>query len=436
MEPYEYKSNLDFSDNSPYAAEIDADGRRLLRTVMDVTIAAHAGQSRNKIDPSIGYITHQIMVFEMLWRMGERDPLTLAGGLLHDSLEDGSKFHQRTWHMLTELRERLTCAGYPPDRISPDAHALVKLCLRVTNPVEFKESKEIDQIERVRRMNIDAKKIKIADQAASLVCNLTMQNDPKSFWPEAEKRFTYKARALVTAIVRSASEQERAEITRYGSMFGHTYNAVMPLLACYDSDPTTCAHDQQMIRDAFSFSQIFDRSPVAIVPHYEQVSTWLDLSSESPQVTAGLARVGFNRQGDIIRYVMWAEPQRSEFDPTNRAQQRFLGKLREKANMSPTAWRTTEGLIESKSAEMLGHDEQGNLRFGREYSISPAMPAAAYASALRELSDTREVATEIAEKGLSIKGQIEVRGREESHAEAEEKRRAMKKPPSWARPWS
>jgi hypothetical protein len=78
MARYEYKHELDFDAD----ATLDARGKKILKAALAVASHAHVGQSRGKSDPQWNYISHPIMVYEIMRKLGENDPVILAAALL------------------------------------------------------------------------------------------------------------------------------------------------------------------------------------------------------------------------------------------------------------------------------------------------------------------------------------------------------------------
>jgi hypothetical protein len=315
MARYSYLDTIkrgDFPDIS------DADWA-ILAAAFTVAKAAHEGQSRGKIDPSVGYISHPIMVAQILWRLGERDPATLAAALLHDAIEENREYREDPGRLREALIRALEEHGLnkgwdtyrePPSPATSIGDRIYSLCKEVTNPEVYGGDgiKEGDQIDHVPLMSFPAKKIKMCDQAASLVCNLTMANNPAEFSPEQETRFADKADAYATRIFQSVQDnpKERDILKPYASFFGKARNNVGWLLGTDD------AAQKQALRERFDFDRILEPEPyVNILPVMTEAVEKLSLANPDPNVNpekrVGVTGVEFDARGNVVRYALWTE---------------------------------------------------------------------------------------------------------------------------------
>ena len=207
-----------------YRTELTPDERAdpFIAAAFAVASRAHANQPRHKLDPKITYITHPLMVMDILRRMGVRDSHLLAAALLHDVLEDhknyrntaeedaaaeGTRKHNN--RMLSDLRRELQAfveRGILTQEAATDgALQIFDLVKQVTKPVVYDENEKLPaQIDKISHACLECKILKIADQASSLICRLMARDDPKKFPPEKQMETRKKADNLVGYILRSA----------------------------------------------------------------------------------------------------------------------------------------------------------------------------------------------------------------------------------------
>ena len=76
---YPYRHTLDLDPDDP---RFDDEGKAILRAAFTVAERAHAQISRGKIEPQWKYISHPLMAYDIMLKLGERDPITLAAMLL------------------------------------------------------------------------------------------------------------------------------------------------------------------------------------------------------------------------------------------------------------------------------------------------------------------------------------------------------------------
>ncbi len=120
----------------------------LVFTALRFAAEKHHNQKR-KDTRQTPYINHPIEVVETLWRVGRvRDPMTLAGAILHDTVEDTPTSFEEIREVFGEEMESLV-------RELTDDKTLPKL-----------ERKRL-QIEKAPYASLRAKQIKLADK----ICN-------------------------------------------------------------------------------------------------------------------------------------------------------------------------------------------------------------------------------------------------------------------------
>src|SRR5437868_497704 len=121
----------------------------------------HRNQRRKDKEGS-PYINHPIYVADTLWTIGRvHDPITLAGAILHDTIEDTDATPE-------EIEELF-------------GKEVLSLVLEVSDDKRLpKEVRKQLQIENASHKSTRAKLIKIADK----ICNVhDISNSPPSNWP-------------------------------------------------------------------------------------------------------------------------------------------------------------------------------------------------------------------------------------------------------------
>lgn len=419
MARYQYRHSIDF-DADP---ALDDRGRAILKAAFAVAKRAHAGQSRLKRNKSIQYISHPIMVYDIMRKLGETDPEVLAAAILHDAIEDHSVFKANDIEMGDALSKALFAkdieevSDVPQDRAVEEEdrigenHAIVDsiiaLCREVTNPklMDGDGIKENYQHDRIKGMSFNAKKIKIADQAASLICNLTMPNDPAKFTPEKEIAFTEKAHTLGVGIVESVEGNvaEREALKPYASFFGKTLLNVYPLVGTNDTK------QKKQLRRGFDFDMLFEKEPyVSILPPKTTAVERLPLANDTKKT--GVASVDFDRDGNVIRYAVWTawdEPK----GEANTMQKQLTEQIRA---MRRIGGQYTEGkhggdplrtVLLPKSLDAI-EDSAGKRLEGiaRVFELSPPLNPMAFAAAAKALGAVDKIGwNAIRDKGAQVK---------------------------------
>jgi uncharacterized protein YuzE len=392
MARYEYRHAIDFDADDT----LDEHGRAILKAAFAVAERAHHGQSRKKIDPSWQYICHPIMVYDIMRRLGENDPIVLAAAILHDAIEDNSEFKARPEQLCDELIMCLYKEGVrnEADDMPPHdgvAHAITdaihQLCMEVTNPKLFDGDgvKENYQHDRIEGMTLNAKKIKIADQAASLICNLTMANNPESFTLQQEIEFTEKAHTLGVGIFESVQSQpaQREALLPFASFLGKTLLNVYPLIGTSDGA------QKEQIREGFDFDTLFKPEPyVNILPPKAQAVERLTLANDSSRT--GVTWVDFDRDGKVIGYAVWTAWDHPKA-AANEIQKALTQHIRSMRRIGGQYIHGSDGdplrtVLMPKSVATV-RDTQGNRLRGieRVFALSPALNAMAFAAAAREV---------------------------------------------------
>lgn len=412
MARYRYRHTLDIDDDNT----LDEHARAILHAAFALAQRAHLDQSRHKINAGIQYISHPIMVYDIMRKLGENDPIVLAAAILHDAIEDCSEFKANPEQLCDELIMCLYKEGIrskaddkpPHDGIAHETTAAIhKLCMEVTNPklLDGDGVKENYQHDRIEGMSPDAKKIKIADQAASLICNLMLENDPKEFTLEQAIAFTEKAHTLGVGIFESVqgNKAEREALKPFASFFGKTLLNVYPLI------DTSDAKQKKQIRKGFDFHILFEPEPyVNILPPKTQAVKRLPLASDASKT--GVTWVDFDKDGKVIGYAVWTawdEPK----GEANAIQKSLTKRIR---TMRRIGGQYTEGkdggdplrsVLMPKSLDSV-KDDAGNRLNGieRVFEVSPPLNAMAFAAAAIEVGAVdRKAWGGVRDKGDEIK---------------------------------
>ncbi|MDX2094391.1 MAG: hypothetical protein SFW64_00375 [Alphaproteobacteria bacterium] len=317
MARYQYRHRLDIDNDSVFTAR----EKIILDAAFAVAARAHQGQSRDKTEPEWQYITHPIMVYDIMRALGERDVTVLAAALLHDAIEESSEFRANDIWMGDAFSNALSERGIkeasttPPKRAIEEADMggenyavvdkVVALVRAVTNPKIYDGEgiKEPHQHDRIKEMSFAAKKIKLVDQAASLICNLSMANNPEKFTPQQEVRFTEKAHALAISIVKSVqdSPEEREAIKPFAAFFGGALLNVLPLLESQDAEQI------KQVRRDFDFDRLCNSAVgahVNILPPTIKEVRRLTLAYGGGE-KKGLTWVAFDVRGRVMGYGLW-----------------------------------------------------------------------------------------------------------------------------------
>lgn len=333
---YDYRHEL--LPDDPHVADVESGG--IVRAAFKLAKLAHAGQSRKKIDPSIKYISHPIMAYDLMVRMGEHNPIVLAATLLHDALEDCPRFKKNPELMQRMLGRMLEREGYGREHAAAIAHRVQYLCQQVTNPDLRNESKTMMQMQHSDEMDFNAWRIKIADQTASLICALMMPD--RNERPYAQREWANKAFNLVHYIGSLAGQeaarpdanavvkQQHKEIQGWVKMFDDVYER--------HHDLTSASNEGKRARVRESFAKKLDkivRMPRSIHVDYSpnlDTSITLDFPKETPPVDViargdmeehmhpqfgGIAQAYLNDKGEVSAFTVWVDPHKSDKRPHN-----------------------------------------------------------------------------------------------------------------------
>lgn len=331
MRDYRYRHAI--RDDAEYAQS------PVLRAAFAVAQAAHHGQSRFKSDPTIGYLTHPIMVYDLLRYQGMHDPKVLGAALLHDVREMCEPYASDPLSLVPALKTAIMAEGMTGLDAGFQASDMAAMVEQMTNHGTRYESKGMTQMKRAQTMSVETKLIKIADQTASLICNQMMENSGR-FRESRAQQFAQKAYSLVKAIANDehVSAPERAQVQKAAALFMAVYDANKELLLAAPAQ-------KQQLRAQFTarMEQILHRASIMDAPSYvhkrarhvmcdkramndEERSAEIHGELEAygmPQL-GGVVRVDFNEQGDVIGFLTWAAPEDKPGHFRNRMQDTLL----------------------------------------------------------------------------------------------------------------
>jgi hypothetical protein len=361
----------------------------IIRASFTLAALAHAGQSRDKINPTIDYISHPIMVYDILHELGEDDPVLLAAGFLHDVLEQPA-YRGDPERLLGELEIALEKEGVDPTHAQPLAAQIYGLVYEVTNPKVLPKNKELYQIDHGTQMSFAAKKLKIADQAASLVCNLLMPNDPEVLSYEKERGFKEKAETLCYSMIASVQKNpaQRAAMAPYDAFFTRLLRKANQLFPHPKSTEQQIFRERMRVRHHFDFYELFTGpiesllappNPVAEKLYlYDPDALPEKLATEEP---LGLIRVDYDTQGRVSAFYLHVTSDASRENEINQQQQKLTADIRDRLRW---AGHYTEGTKQPVQMSVLQPGELAPIDQNiRRYELHPAMHHDAFAAAAK-----------------------------------------------------
>lgn len=338
MKDYQYRT--DIREDALYKAHPE------IRAAFTLAQKAYAAYSRDKIDPSIPYLTHPIMVYDLMVAMGVHEPRTLAAALLHDAMEMYQPYIDDSTLMQRELQEEMVREGMEPKPAKVSARIISRYVGQMTNDTQPLESKGIAQMMRVREMLPPVKLVKIADQGANILCHLLMDN-AAHFSTVKPIHFAQKARDLVSAICESGtSVKEKAVLARWQKMFRNIYEANALVLRedfyekrdevrrdfyprMGDIIPAPKERDSALDDHEVYRSIRFTNKRTPTADEQQALESVKNNDADAHQF-GGVVRVDLNMQGEVVGYVTWAAPNERLGHVRNYLQDRLLGALRER----------------------------------------------------------------------------------------------------------
>lgn len=392
MAKYAHRHRLHPDD--PNLLPVGSERARVIRATFELATLAHAGQSRDKINPTIDYISHPIMVYDILHELGEDDPALLAAGFLHDVLEQPS-YRGDPERLLRELEIALEKEGIEASRAKPLAQQIYQLVYEVTNPAVLPKNKELYQIDHGRQMSFAAKKLKIADQAASLVCNLLLPNDPEEISYEKERGFKEKAETLCYSMIASVQKNpaQRDAMAPYDAFFTRVLRQANQLFPHPKSTPQQIFRERMRVRHHFDFYELFTGPIESLLAPKTTIAEKLylydpdalpeKLSKDTP---LGLIRLDYDAQGRVAAFYLHVSSDSSRENEINQLQQKLTAEIRDRLRW---AGHYTESSQQPVQMSMLQPGELAPIDQNiRRYDLHPAMHHDAFAAAAKSTGVT------------------------------------------------
>ena len=380
MKNYEYRTEL--------TAEEQSDP--ILTAAYQVAKARYvdkhgALKMRGKLDDVL-YLTHPLMVVDILRKMGVQDSAVLAAAILHDVLEDNhdylgpkndptDNYHAMYNDLLAALNEQVALGHLTQERAEQAADEMFTLTKEVTKPKIYPEGRKImAQIDHMKEASLEGKFLKIADQAASLFCRLHAPDDPKEFPKEKQIEFTEKATNLVQAIIASArDDHEQETLSRWDSLFGWT------LVWARQLDKCVVRADENKIRKNVDFESFFAaeafRNKTSVVVEHPQVSHSWEPQAAQGQKLPIVRRVDFDCAGNVISCVLMRGT--GVGHPLQAIHDRWIDEIKRVDSMDPR----TKG--KGTTVEVCGLEQISATKTddGRLFKFFPNMRAEAFAAA-------------------------------------------------------
>lgn len=372
--------------NYAYRTKLTAEEMRdpLLRAAFAVAERAHRDQLRGKADrlpdgSRVPYITHPLMVMDILYEMGVRDSEMLAAALLHDVLEDCKKYrgkkndpndyhHKMHEDLLLEL-DRLIAKPMDAERSADRIFQLVK---EVTKPKIYDEgTKLIAQIEEMQKASLEGKILKIADQIGSMMCRLHAADDPEVFTKDQQREFTKKSTNLVQAILEMARDDGEREVLKpWDSLFGWVRFYARKV----DENITRSGEDE--VRAHIDFKSFFtdkalNKGATIQLTYPPTADTWY-ADPLSPSV---LRRVDFDAKGHIKSCVL--KRGTSENSALHAMREKWIQEVDRVSKMIAYHGQTNVQVGEVERVSEDGTEE------GRLFKLSPSLPAEPFAATCR-----------------------------------------------------
>lgn len=157
---------------------------------------------REKKHAEVPYVTHPLMVCQLLQRFGLADELTLAIALLHDVLEDCEPYRSKHELLRDELQKALASSGYDARAAKNIARYIYDHCEELCNDMGMEEDKRTYQVMHAHAMSDRGKLIKILDQTASVMDDIFFESVRSR---DKVERFAMKGLSVVKAASRGGT---------------------------------------------------------------------------------------------------------------------------------------------------------------------------------------------------------------------------------------
>jgi hypothetical protein len=262
---------------------------------------------------SLPYITHPVAAANILLALGKQDQFLIGAAYLHDALEDFAPSKAALEISIDNcIRENLHAEDDFSDQkkqsiASASARVISDIVQEVSNPENELETKRVEQVDRADTLSSRAKKIKMADLAASLADDLIYA---PAVSEEQRQRFIRRAKDVIK-VCSDADEK----LARLGYFLADWNRAVIE------------GNAQNMFPASFDLREAIERSnnyqPFRIP---QKAQHWLD-HPESNGDVRGIIHIGLDDNGKVCRFRMLANPNGGKEDRANQDLFTFIDRL-------------------------------------------------------------------------------------------------------------
>lgn len=274
--------------------EIDTDSP-VVMAAYELMKEAHGRQTRGKIDGSILYIVHPMMVHDLLRLMGEEDEITLAAALLHDVLEDCTQYEKEPKALEYNLAHSLEVRDV--DDAYGIAARIYNICTTLKNKDHSAEGRRLMQVDEASGLTLQGAKIKLLDQTASVLDHILME-DGYGEGPFRKREWRKKSMDVVNTIV-----AQHPELVAWGNLHRVLSSYDMKIL-----DATT-PEEKAALRDKFDFERMLEAAKNTAQPkrrssseHHRQRITEACHHPNPLMVDKGIMSVELDARGRVAGY--------------------------------------------------------------------------------------------------------------------------------------
>ena len=292
-----------------YHSDFEADDH-IVKVALRLAQKAHSGVPRGKADPAIPYIVHPIMVHDLLKYFGETNPMVLAAGLLHDTIEDYEPYENDPEILYNEL-----CEGFKEEGVKDYesvASYIMMLCGKLTNAEAMTEGKRTWQVFHASTLPETVARIKILDQLASVIDGCVMP-EPDDMNRSDARKWCYKALNVVKA---AADDRPRLDFWR--NLYKVVFSYRMKMLNQLEME--------EKFREEFNFEALVEQARNMVTPPTEEIVSTVDREN-CGALERGIVQVGFAANGNIKSFATIADLNGLKDSPANAATIHFIGKL-------------------------------------------------------------------------------------------------------------
>lgn len=317
-----------------YRTKVTSDSP-IIRAAFALAERAHAGQSRGKIDPSIPYIIHPIMAYDLLRYHKVTNELVLAAALLHDVKEDGDRYKNEPPEsklFRNDLAELLTAEGVVD--AMDIATEIDGLCRELTNAPTMNGGKRHWQVRHADRLSPNAAMLKIVDQMASVLDNILMEDE--SFDSDKKRQWNYKA---LDVVKRAAGD--RVSLQFWKDLFHDLFIVSMKIVKAPDLEA------RERLRNGFNFDRLC-REINAPTPEPDEIYTAIH-NPDTNSIRKGCTRIHLDGDGKVEGYAILVRPSADRNDERNQATIGLTGRL----EASDESRRVTTGTLNVQDGRLI-----------------------------------------------------------------------------------